>query len=409
MRRTVNWGIGGSGASSPRVWVAWRWLLQAPRRCPRPAGGSGSPPCGSCSTCCAARPPDWPPLGCAGVRWRGLLVAAIDGTTMTTPDTAANLTEFSKHADNHGGSGYRLIRLMVLVCCGTRTVLDAVFGPTSTGKVTYTYPLLRSLHQGMIVLLDRNFGAHKLVTAIAGTGAEVLVRLKNKRKLAVLARYPDGSFLSMLGGVRVIECAISITTSAGARTGVYRLATTVLDHHRYPAFELVRLYHERWEIEVAYLALRHTLLTGPVLRSTDPTGLRQEMWALLTLYQIRRIAMVTAVESVPGTDPDRAGFTLALETAKDLIINAQNVVTDTIDLIGDIGRAVLDNLLPPRRPRVSARKVKSPLSRYNKKDPDRPQRSTPITALDLTPHTGQDTPLPGPDHPTRTVNYPALG
>jgi len=45
------------------------------------------------------------------------------------------------------------------------------------------------------------------------------------------------------------------------------------------------LYHERWEHEITYLALRHTLLHGRVLRSCDPQGLRQEMWALLALYQ----------------------------------------------------------------------------------------------------------------------------
>jgi hypothetical protein len=27
--------------------------------------------------------------------------------------------------------------------------------------------------------------------------------------------------------------------------------------------DLIRLYHERWEIETAYLALRHTLLGRP--------------------------------------------------------------------------------------------------------------------------------------------------
>jgi hypothetical protein len=122
------------------------------------------------------------------------------------------------------------------------------------------------------------------------------------------------------------------------------------------------------------------------LRSADPEGLQQEMWALLALYQALRIAMVTAVETVPGTDPDRASFTTALEAAKDLLVRAENVITDDIDLVGDIGRAVLDDLLPPRRPRTSVRKVKSPLSRYNKKDPYRPERSTPIVALGIVVH-----------------------
>jgi hypothetical protein len=94
--------------------------------------------------------------------------------------------------------------------------------------------------------------------------------------------------------------------------------------------------------------------------------------------------MVTAAESVPGTDPDRASFTIALETAKQTLTRAANVVTSDASLTGRIGQAVLDGLLPPRRPRVSVRKVKSPLSRWNKADPHRPRRSTPITALDIT-------------------------
>jgi len=117
-------------------------------------------------------------IATGGVRWCGLLVTAIDGTTMIAPDSQANLARFAKHGGNHGGSGYPLIRVMVLVACGTRTVIDAVFGPASTGEVTYTYQLLRSLRHDMIVLLDRNFAAQALIAAIKGTGAEVLVRVK---------------------------------------------------------------------------------------------------------------------------------------------------------------------------------------------------------------------------------------
>jgi hypothetical protein len=36
----------------------------------------------------------------------------------------------------------------------------------------------------------------------------------------------------------------------------------------------------------------------------------------------------------------------------------------TIDLVGTIGRAVLNHLMPTRRLRVSPRAVKRPLSRY---------------------------------------------
>ncbi len=110
--------------------------------------------------------------------------------------------------------------------------------------------------------------------------------------------------------------------------------------------------------------------------------------------------MGTAIESRPGTDPDRASFTTALETAKDLLVNAVNV-TDGTDLVGRIGRAVLADLLPPRRPRTSVRKVKSPLSRYNKKDPC-PDPRTRITSITAT----INDPEPKPRHANRNRRRP---
>ena len=309
----------------------------------------------------------------AGVRWRGLLVCAIDGTTMSVADTPANLRRFAKQAGHHGGSGYPLLRLLALVACGTRTLIDAVFGPTSSGETTYAQQLLGSLKAGMIVLCDRNFAAGKLIAAIAATKAEVLVRCKNGRKLPVLARFPDGSYRSLLGGVavRVVDAEITIATSAGRVTGVYRLATTLLDHHRYPAVELVRLYHQRWEIETAYLELKSSILGGRVLRARTPHGLTQEVYALLVCYQILRLAMADATNTQPAVDPDRASFTIALHAARDQLIQAAGVIAETvIDLVGKIGRQVLDNLLPDRRIRVAPHIVKRAISKYNAKGPN---------------------------------------
>jgi hypothetical protein len=66
------------------------------------------------------------------VRWRGLLVCAIDGTIMSVADSPANLTRYRKQAGGRtGGSSYPMLRLVALVACGTRTVIDAVFGPSS--------------------------------------------------------------------------------------------------------------------------------------------------------------------------------------------------------------------------------------------------------------------------------------
>ena len=75
---------------------------------------------------------------------------------------------------------------------------------------------------------------------------------------------------------------------------------------------------------------------------------------------------------------------IALETTRQTLTATADVITSDATLTGRIGRAVLDDLLPPRRPRVSVRKVKSPLSRWNKADPHRPARTIPVTDLTVT-------------------------
>jgi hypothetical protein len=267
---------------------------------------------------------------------------------------------------------------------GTRALIGAVFGATADGEQAWARKLLHLLDASMLVLMDRGFDAGDFLGQAAAARAQFLIRLNATRRPPVLGRLPDGSVLSVIGGVRVriIEAAVTVTCHDGTRYGGgYRLATTLLDHRAYPAQALISLYHERWEHEVTYLALRHTLLQGRVLRSGDPAGLEQEMWALLALYQALRIAITDAIETMPGTDPDRASYQIAAETAQALVTTARNITGEPGDLAGDIGRAVLASLHSPRRPRVCPRRVKSPLSRWNKHPPGKPRANMKITTI----------------------------
>lgn len=324
-----------------------------------------------------------------GVRYRRLRTVAFDGcSSLKVPDHERNRGWLGKIKHRLGFAGYPMLMLMALVETGTRGLLGAVFGPTATGERAYATSLLHLLRPDMLLLDDRGFDSNDFLTAVAATGAQFLVRARSSRRLPVVVVLPDGSYLTRIAGLtlRVIEAQITMTGADGSRVcGVYRLLTTLTDHLTDPAATLIRLYHERWEIESAFFALRHTLLQGRVLRSKDPVGIEQEMWALLALCQTLRTVMVDAAESVPGTDPDRAGFSVAVHAARDSVVTATGVVAQTVDLIGDTGRAVLANLLPPRRHRFSARKVKSPISRYHAHtDTRRPLTSTTITTVDVT-------------------------
>ena len=68
---------------------------------------------------------------------------------MTVADSPANLAVFTKQRGGAtGGSSYPMLRLVALVCCGTRSVLDAVFGPITSGETTYAGGLAGSLRPG---------------------------------------------------------------------------------------------------------------------------------------------------------------------------------------------------------------------------------------------------------------------
>lgn len=324
-----------------------------------------------------------------GTCFGGLRTVAFDGcNSLKVPDTDRNRSWIGRVRYRMGWAGYPTLRLMTLAETGTRGLIGATIGSAADrDEATLARRLLPLLRPGMLILLDRAFDATTFLTDIAATGAMLLARARSTRNPQVLQHLPDGSYLSCLDGlrVRIVEADLTMSGADGSRVGdSYRLITTLLDHHRYPADALVRLYHERWEIESAYLALRHTLLDGHVLRSGDRSGLEQEIWALLTLYQLLRMAMVTAAETAPGVDPDRASFTTALEAARDQLTTARGVCPDgCVDPLGVIGRAVLATLLPDRRPRYSARKVKCATSRYLNRDDRRPSASTTIAAIDI--------------------------
>ncbi|NMM89647.1 hypothetical protein B2J88_35820 [Rhodococcus sp. SRB_17] len=68
-------------------------------------------------------------------RWRGLLVCAIDGTSMFVPDTTANLGAYHRQTGGpNGDSGYPMLRLLTVVACGTAPSSTRCSAPTVSLK-----------------------------------------------------------------------------------------------------------------------------------------------------------------------------------------------------------------------------------------------------------------------------------
>ena len=94
---------------------------------------------------------------------------------------------------------------------------------------------------------------------------------------------------------------------------------TLLDPGEYPALDLACCYPRRWGCETVIGHHKTDMGEGqPVLRSKDPAGVEQEMWALFAVYQaICKIIGIGAAAA--GVPPDTISFPHALAAATDTV------------------------------------------------------------------------------------------
>ncbi|HEY1913942.1 MAG TPA: IS4 family transposase [Streptosporangiaceae bacterium] len=218
-----------------------------------------------------------------GVFYRGLRTVAVDGTCLHVSAGQDVTGRYPIRPGRPGVTmGYPLLRLLALVECGTRAVLAAAFGPDSTGELPYARQLVRALDHTMLLLADAAFDAAQFLHDIAvGAGAQFLVRSTARRVPTPLEHLPDGSYLARWGYgvlkdlllVRVIEAEITLTLADGTTTiSQWRLVTSLLDHRRHPAADLITLYHQRWEIEIGHRWYRSSCAVFSRLRSLAGAG-----------------------------------------------------------------------------------------------------------------------------------------
>jgi hypothetical protein len=406
-----------------------------------------------CSALSPGRAP-WSHLG-------GLLVVAVDGTTIAACDSPPNAAAFGRPGTGKkrrrpaaggpaagAGDGQEpqaaaagpQLRLVTLLACGTRALLDAAMGPVrgkGTGEQALARSLLGSLRPGMLLLADRNFYGYGLWNAAAGTGADLLWRVKASLHLPVVAELPDGSFLahvsdpravqarirrngdrrrrgSKLGPetgplpgitVRVIQYMLTVTAEDGTvRTERYRHITTLTDWRAYPAADLAACYAWRWAVETGYRECK-AYLRGPgrVLRGRTPELARQELWAYLAVYQAIRAIIVRAAAGA-GLDPDRISFTATLHAAHRTLGAGRGQAAD----LDATETEILSCLIPRREGRICPRAVNKPSSPY----PSKHNHTGPLsqhatyTATIPAPAPRTQTSTDQPEHPGNHENKP---
>ena len=129
----------------------------------------------------------------------GRRLVAIDGTCVDVPDTPANADFFGRPPASRGEqSAFPQARLVAVAECGTHAIFDAVLGPCRTSEIEMARALAGRLKPGMLVLADRGLYGFKLWSQAAGTGADLLWRVKTTLRPRHVQTLPDGSWLARI-------------------------------------------------------------------------------------------------------------------------------------------------------------------------------------------------------------------
>jgi len=228
----------------------------------------------------------WSTDAAAEMRWRGLAVYGVDGSSVRIPDSPENRATFGGQTGRKATeSGYPLARIVSLMALRSHVLRGVVICPyAKTAELNESVPLFDLLHDESLTILDKAYlsASHLLAIEQAGRDRHWLTRAKSNTAYVVLEDLGAGD---QLVEMRVSHAARkrdpSLPETWRARAIRYAipgfppsaLLTSLLDPTRFPAKEIVALYHERWELELGYDEVKtHLLIREEAIRSRTPEG-----------------------------------------------------------------------------------------------------------------------------------------
>lgn len=316
--------------------------------------------------------------------WRGLTLLGIDGTTLRVPDNEQNRRTFEAHS----GSNYPMVRLAMLMALRSRVALDCSFSGCRTGESTLAKELLVSIPDHSLTILDRYFHNYSIWNAIrtSGENRQWLVRAREDLRIwKTIERFGPGDELAEIRVAattrkehpelpETLRIRVIRYRRAGFKTRI--LITSLLDPKLYPAREVAELYHERWELELAYDEIKtQTLERREAIRSQSPDRVRQEILGLMIAYNLVRREMegMALKLQLPA---NRISFQATLMMMRDLFYWAEVASPGKLPAMFAEMRLKLEAfVLPPRRQRRYPRVTKMRVAKYGLTTERRAQKS----------------------------------
>lgn len=325
----------------------------------------------------------WASKSARRLHWRDLALYGVDGSSVRVPDSQANRAHFGGRWNGRGDSGYPLVRIVTLMALRSHLLAAARLGPyDATTELGLASDLWAEVPDDSLTAVDRGFFVAEVLLPLERTGRNRhwVTRAKKNTSYEVKETLPDGTQLVEMG----VSPAARKKNPELPRTWLMRmvpyqrrgfapqrLLTSLLDPKKYPAQEVVAVYHERWELELGYDEVKTEMLEREeTIRSPTVSGVEQELWGLLMAYNLVRYEM-ERVAIQQKVEPSRISFVAALRHIRLALIRFGIMSFGMIPKrIRQLEEDLAHFILPARRSERSyPRAVKIKMSHYARKRP----------------------------------------
>jgi len=267
--------------------------------------------------------------------WKGRRVYMFDGTTVSMPDTPANLKAYPKTYNQKPGLGFPLARIGTITSLACGAILNVGFcryAGKGQGEVSLLRRMWDILRPGDVLLADSLMSNWAGIVMLKERGFELVSRLNKANRKAnfrkgirlgdddhiVRWRKPTSirsvdwqTYKSLPDELTIRETRIRVE-QPGFRTKTIVVVTTLLDPEETTKEDLALLYRARWNNELDLRSIKSTMQMD-VLRGKTPELVRKEVWTHVLAYNLIRTIIAQAA-SKHSKEPRSISFKGAIQT-----------------------------------------------------------------------------------------------
>ena len=231
--------------------------------------------------------------------YHGMRVIIVDGSRCIIPRTKETIEAYGLGSGTAGDAYYPQIQLEAFLDLTTGTFSDMNFDNGVPRERQLMIEHAEKNTESTLYISDAGFNGMAHVFMLARTGHHILMELKTgklvddfrksrKRSAIIEVTLTRGHLLNYPEHRHLVGTKFKVRLVRTIGTNKLRsrvLITTLLDEKLYNWFDLVRLYLQRWRIELAFRHLKSQVKIEHI-KKTSLLRIRQLLWAAIIFYNL---------------------------------------------------------------------------------------------------------------------------